>query len=90
MALRTRPAGLTRKWLWEYFFTRESDFHDKETKAQEYISSRRGSAAIGGGMTRKCHRVFKIAMLIMAVMSTTKGLNTAGRPEYGISATWTV
>ena len=28
---------LTPEWLWDYFFTRESDFSDKDTKAAEYI-----------------------------------------------------
>ena len=28
---------LTPEWLWDYFFTRESDFHDKDRKVAEYI-----------------------------------------------------
>lgn len=28
---------LTPEWLWDYFFTRESDFSDKDTKVAPYI-----------------------------------------------------
>ena len=77
---------LTPDWLWDYFFTRESDFHDKETKAPEYIRHYEENRHLVEN-DKNAHRVFKIAMLLMAVMSTTKGLYTTRRTSNGIAAT---
>lgn len=77
---------LTPDWLWDYFFTRESDFHDKETKAPEYIRHYEENRHLVEN-DANAHRVFKIAMLLMAVMSTTKGLYTTRRTSNGIAAT---
>lgn len=77
---------LTPDWLWDYFFTRESDFHDKETKAPEYIRHYEENRHLVEN-DENAHRVFKIAMLLMAVMSTTKGLYTTRRTSNSISAT---
>ncbi len=77
---------LTPDWLWDYFFTRESDFHDKETKAPEYIRHYEESRYLVEN-DENAHRIFKIAMLLMAVMSTTKGLYTTRRSSSGIAAT---
>lgn len=77
---------LTPEWLWDYFFTRESDFHDKETKAPEYIRHYEESRHLVEN-DENAHRVFKIAMLLMAVMSTTKGIYTSKKSGNGISAT---
>lgn len=77
---------LTPDWLWDYFFTRESDFHDKETKAPEYIRHYEENRYLVES-DANAHRVFKIAMLLMAVMSTTKGLYTTKRSSNGIAAT---
>ncbi len=77
---------LTPDWLWDYFFTRESDFHDKETKVPEYIRHYEENRHLVKN-DENAHRVFKIAMLLMAVMSTTKGLYTMRRTSNGIAAT---
>ena len=77
---------LTPDWLWDYFFTRESDFHDKETKAPEYIRHYEENRYLVEN-DENAHRVFKIAMLLMAVMSTTKGLYTTRRTSNGVAAT---
>lgn len=77
---------LTPEWLWDYFFTRESDFHDKETKAPEYIRHYEENRHLVEN-DENAHRVFKIAMLLMAVMSTTKGIYTSKKASNGISAT---
>ncbi len=77
---------LTPEWLWDYFFTRESDFHDKETKVPEYIRHYEESCHLVEN-DENAHRVFKIAMLLMAVMSTTKGIYTSRKTSNGISAT---
>ncbi len=77
---------LTPDWLWDYFFTRESDFHDKETKAPEYIRHYEQSRHLVEN-DENAHRVFKIAMLLMAMMSTTKGFYTSRKASNGISAT---
>ena len=77
---------LTPEWLWDYFFTRESDFHDKETKAPEYIRHYEQSRHLVEN-DENAHRVFKIAMLLMAMMSTTKGIYTSRKASNGISAT---
>lgn len=77
---------LTPEWLWDYFFTRESDFHDKETKAQEYIRHYEECRNLVEN-DENAHRAFKIAMLLMAVMSTTKNLTTSWKTRNGISAT---
>ena len=77
---------LTAEWLWDYFFTRESDFHDKETKAPEYIRHYEESRRLVEN-DANAHRVFKVAMLLMAVMSTTRGIYANRKASNGISAT---
>lgn len=77
---------LTPDWLWDYFFTRESDFSDKDTKAAEYIHHYEESRHLVEN-DANAHRVFKVAMLLMAVMSSTKGVYGGVRAQGGISAT---
>lgn len=77
---------LTPEWLWDYFFTQESDFHDKDTKAPEYIRHYEESRHLVEN-DENAHRVFKIAMLLMAIMSTTKGVFINNRNVSGISDT---
>ena len=78
---------LTADWLWDYFFTRESDFSDKDTKAAEFIHHYEESRHLVKN-DENAHRVFKIAMLLLAVMSTTKGAAYGGTKAHGgISAT---
>ena len=77
---------LTPDWLWDYFFTRESDFSDKETKVPEYIRHFEESRNLVESDENAC-RVFKTALLLMALMSSTKGLYIGKRTRDGISAT---
>ena len=77
---------LTAEWLWDYFFTRESDFSDKDTKAAEYIHHYEESRHLVES-DENAHRVFKVAMLLLAVMSSTKGVYGGKRAQGGISAT---
>lgn len=77
---------LTSDWLWDYFFTRESDFSDKETKAAEYIHHFEESRHLVEN-DENAFRIFKTAMLLMAVMSSTKGLYSGRRSGDGIAAT---
>ena len=77
---------LTPDWLWDYFFTRESDFSDKETKVPEYIRHFEESRNLVES-DENAFRVFKTAMLLMALMSSTKGLYSGKRTKDGISAT---
>ena len=77
---------LTPDWLWDYFFTRESDFSDKDTKAAEYIHHYEESRHLVEN-DENAHRVFKVAMLLLAVMSSTKGVYGGVRAQGGISAT---
>lgn len=77
---------LTPEWLWDYFFTRESDFHDKDTKAPEYIRHYEESRHLVES-DENAHRVFKIAMLLMAIMSTTKGVFYQKKTNNGIADT---
>lgn len=77
---------LTPEWLWDYFFTRESDFHDKDTKVAEYIRHYEDNRHLVES-DDNAHRVFKIAMLLMAVMSSAKGLYSGSRSHGGIAAT---
>ena len=77
---------LTPDWLWDYFFTRESDFSDKDTKAAEYIRHYEESRHLVES-DENAHRVFKIAMLLLAVMSSTKGVYGGTKAQGGISAT---
>lgn len=77
---------LTPDWLWDYFFTRESDFSDKETKVPEYIRHFEESRALVES-DENAYRVFKTALLLMALMSSTKGLYIRQRTRDGISAT---
>ena len=77
---------LTPDWLWDYFFTRESDFSDKETKVPEYIRHFEESRNLVEN-DDNAFRVFKTAMLLMALMSSTKGLYSGRRTKDGISAT---
>lgn len=77
---------LTPEWLWDYFFTRESDFRDKDTKAAEYIQHYEQSREMVEN-DKNALRVFKAAMLLMAVMSTTGSIYTGARANNGIAAT---
>lgn len=77
---------LTPEWLWDYFFTRESDFSDKDTKAAEYIRHYEESRHLVES-DENAHRIFKIAMLLLALMSSTKGIYSGRKAKDGISAT---
>lgn len=77
---------LTPEWLWDYFFTRESDFSDKDTKASEFIRHFEENRHLVEG-DENTFRVFKVAMLLLAVMSSTKGVYGGVRSQGGISAT---
>ena len=77
---------LTPEWLWDYFFTRESDFSDKDTKAAEYIRHYEESKHLVSS-DENAIRVFKTAMLLMALMSSTKGIYSGRRSKDGIAAT---
>ena len=77
---------LTPEWLWDYFFTRDSDFSDKDTKAAEFIHHFEESRHLVEG-DENTFRVFKVAMLLLAVMSSTKGVYGGVRSQGGISAT---
>ena len=77
---------LTPDWLWDYFFTRESDFQDKETKVAEYIRHYEDCRHLTEN-DEDAHRIFKTAMLLLAVTSTTKGLFGGKKAHGGISAT---
>lgn len=77
---------LTAEWLWDYFFTRESDFSDKDTKAAEYIAHFEENRHLVEG-DENTFRVFKTAMLLLAVTSSTKGVYGGVRTQGGIAAT---
>lgn len=77
---------LTPEWLWDYFFTRESDFSDKDTKAAEYIRHYEESKHLVSS-DENAMRVFKTSMLLMALMSSTKGIYSGRRSKDGIAAT---
>ena len=77
---------LTPDWLWDYFFTRESDFNDRETRAAEFIHHYEDSRDLVKN-DENAHRVFKTALLLLAVMSSTKGHYGGVRNQGGISAT---
>ncbi|MCD8238627.1 MAG: DUF6079 family protein [Clostridiales bacterium] len=77
---------LTPEWLWDYFFTRESDFSDKDTKAAEYIRHFEESRHLVEN-DENASRVFKTAMLLLALMSSTKGIYSGRRSRDGIAAT---
>ena len=77
---------LTPDWLWDYFFTRESDFNDRETRAAEFIHHYEDSRHLVENDDNAL-RVFKTALLLLAVMSSTKGLYGGVRNQGGISAT---
>lgn len=83
-----RECWLTPDWLWDYFFTRTSDYSDKDTKAADYINHFNESFDIVSG-NNEALMVFKTAMLLLAVMSSTRGLTVYGkiRSNGGISAT---
>lgn len=82
----SQACWLTPDWLWDYFFTRESDFSDKDTKAAEYIRHYEESRHLVEN-DENAHRVFKTAMLLLALMSSTKGIYSGRRARDGISAT---
>lgn len=77
---------LTPEWLWDYFFTRESDFHDKDTKVAEYIRHYEDNRHLVEN-NDNAHRVFKIVMLLLAVMSSVKGIYSGSRSHSVIAAT---
>lgn len=77
---------LTPEWLWDYFFTRDSDFSDKDTKAAEFIRHFEENRHLVEG-DENTYRVFRVAMLLLAVMSSTKGVYGGVRSQGGISAT---
>ena len=77
---------LTPDWLWDYFFTRESDFRDKDTKVAEYIRHFEDNRNLVSS-NENAYRVFKVGMLLLAVMSTTRGVYGGVRAHGGISST---
>lgn len=77
---------LTPDWLWDYFFTRESDFSDKDTKAAEYIRHFEESKHLVES-DENAFRVFKTAMLLMALMSSTKGIYSGRKSKDGVAST---
>lgn len=77
---------LTPEWLWDYFFTRESDFSDKDTKAAEFIHHYEESRHLVDS-DENASRLFKTALLLLAIMSSAKGLYGGRRTNGGISAT---
>ena len=81
-----QASWLTPEWLWDYFFTRDSDFSDKDTKAAEFIRHFEESRHLVES-DENTFRVFKVAMLLLAVMSSTKGVYGGVRAQGGISAT---
>lgn len=82
----SQACWLTPEWLWDYFFTRESDFSDKDTKAAEYIRHYEESRHLVES-DENALRVFKTAMLLLALMSSTKGIYSGRHAKDGISAT---
>ena len=76
---------LTPEWLWDYFFTRASDFSDKDSKAAEFIRHYEESRHLVES-DENAHRVFKIAMLLLAVTATTTGVYGKKSTD-GLSAT---
>ena len=77
---------LTPEWLWDYFFTRESDFHDKDTKAPEFIRHYEENRYLVES-DANAYRLFKTSLLLMAIMSSTKGFFVGKRSNNGISST---
>ena len=77
---------LTPDWLWDYFFTRNSDFHDKDTKVAEYIRHYQDSLHLVVA-DENVHRLFKIVMLLLSVMSPAKRLYSGSRTSSGIDDT---
>lgn len=77
---------LTPEWLWDYFFTRDSDFLEKDIKVAEYIRHYEDNKNLVEA-DENAHRLFKIVMLLLAVMSSVKGLYSGRRTQGGISAT---
>ena len=77
---------LTPDWLWDYFFTRESDFNDKDTKAAEFIHHYEENRHLVQN-DENALRVFKVSMLLLAVMSSTKGVYGGTKTQGGISST---
>lgn len=82
----SQACWLTPEWLWDYFFTRESDFSDKDTKAAEFIRHYEESRHLVEN-DENAHRVFKTAMLLLALMSSTKGIYSGRKAKDGIAAT---
>lgn len=76
---------MTPEWLWDYFFTRDSDFNDKDTKVAPYIQHYMDSLRLVES-DEDALRVFKIVMLLLAVSSTTKGIYGTSRMQGGIIA----
>lgn len=77
---------LTPEWLWDYFFTRESDFRDKDAKVAEYIRHYEDNRHLVES-DENAHRLFKIVMLLLAIMSSAKGIYSGSRVHGGIEAT---
>ena len=77
---------LTPEWLWDYFFIHDSDFSDKDTRAAEFIRHFEECRHLVEN-DENTFRVFKVAMLLLAVMSSTKGVYGGVRSRKGISAT---
>lgn len=61
---------LTPDALWDYFFLSDADFHDKDSKVPTYIQHYYKKYDLLTADPNAL-RVFKCAMLLMAVMSTT-------------------
>ncbi|MGM9992110.1 MAG: hypothetical protein ACI376_04570 [Candidatus Bruticola sp.] len=64
---------LTPEYLWDYFFTRKSDYSNKDINAATYIQHYEENAHL---LVKSANalRIFKIVMLLLTLSSTTKGM----------------
>lgn len=77
---------LTPDWLWDYFFTNDSDFRDKDTKVAEYLRHYHEQYDLVRS-DENALRIFKIIMLLLAVNANVKGIYIRSGRRGNIPAT---
>ncbi len=82
----SQACWLTPDWLWDYFFAQAGDLTEKDLKVADYVHNFESKRHLVES-DENALRVYKTAMLLMTIMSNTRGFYGGRRAQDGIAAT---
>ena len=82
----SQASWLTPDWLWDYFFTSDSEIASNNQTIASYIRHYDENAHLVSN-DETALRIFKTAMLLLAVTSSSKGVYGGRQAQGGIAAT---